>query len=318
MVVGHKIPLVKQDDEGTTTLDGKAGNLLVLLGDTLGGIDDKQANLRLVDGAKAPDEAVVLDVFVNKVALAHAGGVDEAVALVATLDDDVEGVARRAGDVAHDGTILAGKAVGDRGLADVRAANNGNTKGVLRILGLIRGLRESCDDLVEKVSRTVTVDGGNGPGLTKAEGIEIPHGLVVRGIVELVGYEEDGLAGSTQDTRNRLVLFGHADGSVDDEDDDIRLLAGGLRLLADAAGKGVIRAACLDATGVNESKLATTPVCLVVAAISGDATAFVDDGFLLLCNTVNQRGLADVGASDDGDDGLGHECSLLECSGVKV
>ena len=89
-------------------------------------------------------------------------------------------------------------------------------------------------------------------------------------------------------------------------------------MLADAAGKGVVGATGLDTTGVNESELATTPVCLVVAAIPGNATAFVDDGFLLLCNTVNQRGLADVGASDDGDDGLGHECSLLECSSVKV
>ena len=89
-------------------------------------------------------------------------------------------------------------------------------------------------------------------------------------------------------------------------------------MLADAAGKGVVRATRLDTTGVNESELATAPICLVVAAVSGDATAFVDDGFLLLCNAVNQRGLADVGASDDGDDGLGHECSLLECSSVKV
>ena len=122
VVIGHKIPLIEQDDKGTSTFDGKAGNLLVLLGDALGGIDDKQTNLRLVDGAEAPNEAVVLDVFVNEVALAHASGVDEAITLVATLNDDVEGVACRAGDVAHDGTILTGKAVGDRGLADVRTA----------------------------------------------------------------------------------------------------------------------------------------------------------------------------------------------------
>lgn len=115
----------------------RPADLLVLLGDALGGVHDEQAHVRLVDGAKAPDEAVVLDVLVHEVALSHAGGVNESVALALALHDHVERVTRGAGDVAHDGAVLAGEAVGDGGLAHVRAADDCHTQGVLGILGLL-------------------------------------------------------------------------------------------------------------------------------------------------------------------------------------
>ncbi len=294
------------DDEGAAALDGKARDLLVLLGDALGGVDHEQAHVGLVDGAQPAHEAVVLDVLVDEVALAHAGRVDEAVALALALDHDVERVARCAGDVGDDRAVLARKAVGDRGLAHVRAADDGDAQGVGGVLGLLGGLGQRRHDLIEQVAGAVAVGGRDGARLTEAQGVEVPEGLLVGGVIELVGYEEDGLAGAAQDARDRLVLLGDARGGVDDEHDDIGLLAGRLGLLADVAGEGVVGAAGLDAARVDEREVDAVPVGLVVAAVARDAAALVDDGFLLLCYAVHQRGLADVRAADDGDDRLGH------------
>ncbi len=314
LVGAHEVPLVEQDDERAAALDRKACDLLVLFGDALGGVHDEQAHVRLVDGAKAPDEAVVLDVLVHEVALAHASGVDESVALALALHDHVECVTRGAGDVAHDGAVLSGKAVGDGGLAHVRAADDCHPKGVLGILGLLGLLGQGRHDLVEQVSRAVSVNGRDGPGLAESQGVEVPQGLLVRGVVKLVGHEEDRLARAAQDAGDRLVLVRDARGCVDDEDDDVGLDAGGLGLLADAAGEGVVGAAGLDAARVNEREVHAVPVGVMVAAVARDAAALMDDGFLLLGYAVHQCRLADVGSADDGDDGLGHACSLLGCT----
>ena len=115
----------------------------------------------------------------DEVALAHAGRVDEAVALALALHHDVERVSGGAGHVAHDGAVLAGEAVRDGGLAHVRAADDGDAKGVLGIRGLLDLLGQCRHDLIEKVSRTVAVRRGDGPRLAQAQGVEVPERLLV-------------------------------------------------------------------------------------------------------------------------------------------
>ena len=316
LLVGRdEVPLVEQDDEAAAALDGKAGDLLVLLGDADGGVDHEQAHVGLVDGAQAAHEAVVLDVLVHEVALAHARRVDEPVALPSALDHDVERVARGASHVGDDGAVLAREAVGDGALAHVGPADDGEAQGVLRVDGLVGGLGQGRDDLVEQVSRTVAVRGRKRAGLAETEGVEVPDGLLVGGVVDLVGHEEGGLLGAAQDARDRLVLLGDAGGGVDHEDDGVRLLAGGLGLLADASSEGVVGLAGLDAAGVHQREVDAVPVGVVVAAVACDAARLVDDGVLLLGDAVDERGLADVGTADHGDDGLGHTgapCSVTQ------
>ena len=314
LVSGDEIPLVEQHHEAAASLDGEAGHLLVLLGHALGGVHHEHADVGLVDGAKAAHHTVVLDVLVHEVALAHAGSVDKTVATPVVLDHNVEGVARGAGHVGDDGAVTTGEAVGDGALAHVGPADDGDAQGVCRVGALGCLLGKGRDDLVEEVARAVAVRGRDGAWLTEAEGVELPDGLLVVGVVELVGHEEDRLLGAAQDARDRLVLLGDAGARVHNEDDGVGLSAGGLGLLADAAGEGVVGLAGLDAAGVDQREVAAVPVGVVVAAVARDAAALVDDGLPGLGYAVHQRGLAHVGATDDGDDGLGHAYSLLACS----
>ena len=114
-----------------------------------------------------------------------------------------------------------------------------------------------------------------------------------------------------QDARDLLVLVGHAGGAVDDEDDDVGLLAGHERLLADARGEDVLGLSGLDAAGVDEGEVAAVPVGVVIRAVARDPARLVDDGVAAHRNAVDERGLSDVRAADHGDYGLRHLISLL-------
>ena len=92
-------------------------------------------------------------------------------------------------------------------------------------------------------------------------------------------------------------LVGDAGGAVHHEDDDVSLLAGKKRLLADARGEDVLGLDGLDAARVDDHEVAAVPVGLVVGAVTGDAAALMDDGLAGDGDAVDERGLADVGAS---------------------
>ena len=149
--------------------------------------------------------------------------------------------------------------------------------------------------------------GGQRARLADAQGVEVPQAvLLVCGVVLLVDDEEDGLVDAADDARDLLVLVGDAGGTVNNEDDDVGLLAGKERLLADARGEDVLGLDGLDAARVDDHEVAAVPVGLVVGAVTGDAAALVDDGLARDGDAVDERGLAHVGAADHGYDGLGH------------
>lgn len=121
IVVLEQIPLVQKHHEGAPAFDGKISDLLVLLGDARGGVDDEQRDVGAIDGTQTAHHGVVLDVLVNGALLADAGGIDHAIALAIAFDHRVDGVTRGACDVAHDGAVVADHLVEQRGLAGVRA-----------------------------------------------------------------------------------------------------------------------------------------------------------------------------------------------------
>ncbi len=136
--------------------------------------------------------------------------------------------------------------------------------------------------------------------------------MLLGGVVLLVHHEEDGLGGLADDARDLLVLVRDAGGAVDDEDDDVGLLRGEDGLLADAGGKDVLGLDGLDAAGIDDDEVAAVPVGLVVAAVARDAAGLVDDGVAGDRDAVDERGLADVRAADDCDDGLAHVVLLAD------
>ena len=224
--------------------------------------------------------------------------------LAVALDDGVDGVARRAGNVGHDRAVGAQDAVEQRRLTGIGAADDGDVQRVGELIGdLVLFLGKQGHDIVEQVARAMTMQGRERRWLADAEGIELPDAVVLAiGVVELVYQQKDRLVGALEHAGDRLVLFGDAGAAVDHKQDDGGLLGGGERLVADGRGEDVIALERFDAARVDDGELAAVPIGRVVRAVARDAAGLVDDGVRGLGQAVNERGLAHVGASDDGDD----------------
>ena len=224
--------------------------------------------------------------------------------LAVALDDGIDGVARRAGDVGHDGAIGTQDAVEQRRLAGVGSADDGDVECVGELVGdLVLLLGQQRHDVIEQVARAMTVEGRERRGLTDAERIELPDVVVLAiGVVELVHQQKDWLVAALEHAGDRLVLLGDAGAAVDHKQDDGGFLGGGEGLVADGRGKDVVALERLDAARVDDGELAAVPIGRVIRPVARDAARLVDDGVRGLGQAVNERGLAHVRASDDGDD----------------
>ena len=220
------------------------GQALVLAGDALGGVDHEQGDVGVVDRPQGPHERVVLGRVVDPRAPAHAGGVDEHDRSVLGLDERVDGVAGRAGEVVDDGAVLADEAVEQRRLADVGPPDDGDARRPRlvrrpRLLELDVGVdrrrrgspvgagacgREAVDDDVEQVAGAPAVQGADRVRLAETEGQELPALVLAAVVVGLVGDDDDVVAAAAQPVGDGLVVVGHPDGRVDDEQHDVGVL----------------------------------------------------------------------------------------------
>ena len=186
--------------------------------------------------------------------------------LAVALHDGVDGVARGAGNVGHDGAVGAQDAVEQRGLTGVGAADDGDVQRVGELVGdLVLLLGQQGHDVVEQVARAVAVQGRERRGLTDAEGIELPDAVILAiGVVELVHQQKDRLVAALEHAGDRLVLLGNAGATVDHKQNDGCFLGGSKGLVADGRGKDVVALKRLDTTRVDDSELAAVPIGRVV------------------------------------------------------
>ena len=139
--------------------------------------------------------------------------------------------------------------------------------------------------------------------LAEPEGEELPALVLAAVVVGLVGDDDDVVAAAPQPVGDRLVVVGHPDRGVDDEQHDVGVAHGRLDLAADLHLE--VAAARHPPAGVDDPERHAEPLGLERLAVAGDAGPVLDDRRLLADDPVEQRALADVGPADDGDDG-GH------------
>src|SRR4029078_8607979 len=119
--------------------------------------------------------------------------------------------------------------------------------------------------------------------------------------LRLVDGEENGLAGIAQLAREELVLRGEAGARVRHENQAVGLLDRVLRL--DAHQRVHSNRVFYQSAGVDAHVLHRAELAVTVLPVARDAGDVRDDGVARLRERVEQRGLADVGPPDDGDDG---------------
>ena len=163
-----------------------------------------------------------------------------------------------------------------------------------------RDLREDLEDLLEHVGDTAPMQGGDRVRLTEPQ---VPQrgGLgLLAGVVDLVGHEEHRLVRLAEQAHHVLVGRRRPDGGVDDEEHDVGEVDRDLGLSGhrrvDALRVG------LPPAGVDEGEAAVEVVALVRDAVASDPGRVLDDGLATAEDAVDERRLAHVRATDDGDD----------------
>ncbi len=306
------VPLVEGQDDRAARLDGHGDDPLVLDRDRLGGVDEDDGHLRLLDGGGGAQRGVVVGALLEVDALADTRGVDELPGDPAQLDQLVDRVAGGAGQLVDDDALLAGHLVEQRGLADVGAADQGDAARAADggAEGLCRGLGERLQHLVQHVAGAAAVQRGDGVRLPQTQRPQVGGvGLAARA-VDLVGAQHDRLAGLAQQPYDGLVGVGGADLGVHDEHHRV----GGLDGVLGLRGHGRVDAedVLLPAAGVDDLEAAARPLGLVGDAVTGDTGLVLDDGLAAADDPVHQGRLADIGAADDGEDGQRAVPGLLD------
>ena len=245
--------------------------------------------------------------------LAEPGGVDEhcadGLAVGAfQLEFDVDGVARGARDVADDHAVLADEAVHEGGLADVRAAEDGDLQDVRGELGV--GGLDAGERVVQDVLDAALVQAGDGVDVLEPERVEIVGEEGVRMVVRLVRDEVDGLAAGAEPVGDAVVERKQARLDVHDEQDGGGVLDGGGDLLGDELVPLADRIRLVlehaESAGVDEVEAAALPDAGRAHAVAGHAAVEMHDRLAASEDGVEEGGFSDVGASHDGEGGQLH------------
>ena len=264
------------------------------------GIHDQHAHVRVLNGTGRPQRGVKLHVVIDLAALTQTGRVDEHERSTVPRERRVDRVPGRTGLVRHYQALGTEQAVHEARLPDIRTAHHGHPD-----LGLLaRGGRggEAGHDLVEQVTGARADACGDWKRVAQTELVEreVPG---VRGqMVRLVGDEDHRAAGLPQIGGDLLVGGVDAFRHVHEKQHQIALGHRGFDLRSHRAAELVLRARDHPA-GVHEPEAPSVPLGRAEMPIPRHAGAIVHDRLPPADQPVEERGLPDIGPTDDGDGG---------------
>ena len=275
----------------------------VLLGDRLRRVEDQHRDLGAVDGGGGAQRGVVLVARRLLDPLADAGGVDEAPGAAAELDQLVDRVDGGAGDVVDDDPLRAGQPVEQRGLADVRLADDRDPARAADLgVPLRRRLRQRVEDR-RRAGRPSRGRAARRPGSgSPSPRFQRPYASAsARWSSTLLAASTTGLPDlrrilTTASSSSVMPTVASTTNSTASA--SVTAISAWARIvLGQPAGVGV------PAAGVDDGEGAAVPVGVVGHPVAGHARDVLDDGLAAADDPVDQRRLADVGAADDGEHG---------------
>jgi len=175
------------------------------------------------------------------------------------------------------------------------------------------GLHEVFADPVDQFIEIPVVLRADREGITESEAGKIVGEVFVLGGIDLVDEEDGRRAALAQHGSELLIDWSEPVLGVDHEEDQRGGLNRNIGFETNLGGESVVETSS-DAAGVDQFKGAPAARADCGDAIPGDSGFVVDDGDAASDETVEDGGLADIGAPDDrhrgtliGKYGFGHE-----------
>ncbi len=252
----------------------------VLLGDILLGIEQQHHHVGVRDRLQRLDHRELLDRFEHLAALAQASRVNQRVRLAATLELHIDGVARGTRHVEGNHTLFADQGVHERGLANVRATNNGDLDAVLAGILLICQFRTLLNGqvkgFIDQLAHAVAMRRRDRVRVTHAQFIEIRSHRGVLHALGLVDRQHHAATCLAEVIRDDTVLRRQPQATIDEEDDDIRFHHGLARLLGHF-GNDAFLGHRLEASGIDHDEGAIADTALAVMAVPCQARQIGDE-----------------------------------------
>ena len=282
---------------------------MILLGDPIQGIDHQNAHITALDRLEAAVDAEVFRAVIDAAAAADAGGVHQSPGAVLPFEAGVDGVAGGAADRAHDGALLSADRIEQTGFTDIGTPDDRQLDRLLLITLLILR-RQEVEHLIQQFAGPGAVDGGDRIRLPQPEAPELrSHRQPLLGGLALVHRQQGGAGVRAQKLCDGFVGSGDALLTVDDHEGDAGLLECQVGLLPDLGQKLTVVVEHQTA-GVHDLEVPVSPEPVLIGAIPRHSGFVMDDRLTAAAQTIDQRGLADVGTSDDRNDGTRHGAGL--------
>jgi hypothetical protein len=266
------------------------------------GVHDQHHDLGEGDGADGVLGGELFQLLLNLRLLAQAGSVDQAHLLVAPDPVDRDGVARDARFRTGQQTLLADQAVDQGGLAGVRTADDGQADRlvvVVLVFGILV-LGEGRQHGGVELGHAFAVLARNRNRFAQAQLVGFADARLAGFALGLVGGDDHRLAATAQQGGEHFIQRGDAFAGVVDEQRDVRFLDGQLGLMTHARLQAFVRDV-LEAGGVDQFQVQVAEAARGITAVTRNTRLVVDDSQLLAGQTIEQRGLAHIGAADDGE-----------------
>ena len=285
----------------------------ILLGDALRRVADDEHHIRPPHGEKTAHDAVTLQPLVHLFAAAHPRRVYEHILVRAHGEFGVDGVAGGARGGTDYDAVVAEQFVDQRALAGVGLADYGDPDDLVLFLGMSDGHR--LGDRVKQLAEPLALRSRHRVRLAEPQPAE-RVGKILLVVVQLVDGEHDRHLRLPEIGSDRLVVEGEPRPPVHHIHYGVRGADGDLHLLADMRPHLVV-ALELQPAGVYESEHAAAPLAVRLHPVPRHAGLVFDDGYPVADQLVEQRGLADIGASDNSYQRF-HNSSPRQRRGAKV
>ena len=237
-----QVPLVDHEDDGAARSLGVPRDPGVLRGDPFGRVEDHESQVRALQAPAGHDRGELVERPLGAPLAAKTRRVDEDVGPPLDRHQRVHGVARRAGLGVDHHPILPGDRVHQRGLPDVRAADDRDPDRAGLLGRAARRRREPHRQRLDQLGHAPPVLGRDQQHRLHPQTVDLGRRRLVPLRVNLVDGHQHGLGHAPEQPRHLLVERRQALAPVHHEDQGVGLGDGRQHLLPHLRGEGLLRA----------------------------------------------------------------------------
>ena len=305
------VPLVHRQHQRAPCLQGKIGQMGILLGDLVARIDHQHHHIGILDRLQRLHHRELLHRLVDLAAAAHTGGVDDSVLLAGALEIDIDRIACGTGLVKSDDPLFAQNGVDKGGFSHVRTADDGKPRMVGFLLIAEFGGGQFVQRQLYHLGHIFAMGGGNGQRFAQTQLMEFCGHACPLHPFRLVHQQQKRAPALAQLHRDDAVVRGQAVAPIDDEQHQIGLVHRLPRLF-----RHFVQDAFLDhrlqTAGVNHQKGTFADAAATVMAVARQPRLVCHQRIATAREAVKQRGFTHVGTADENQSGQHHRLTASE------